>query len=126
MKKTIVVMGVLASIVVVSSACDLTVGCPSPQVACGDYGGCAPAGSVCCDSAGDYCNEGYVCGPANTCLSAGVNNDVNSCESCLASAEQCCLNTDSTIDCSQIGRVCCGDHTSCPAGFLCSGNECVQ
>lgn len=96
--------------------------CPGQQQ-CSD-GSCTDVGRVCC---GNYesCPADTVCGPANTCIGGG-GGAVGSCESCLASGQECCPNVDLTVDCAEVGRVCCGNHTSCPAGTVCSGSECLN
>lgn len=90
--------------------------CGAGYQECSD-GTCAPEGNVCCGN-GTSCPGGYVCGVGDTCLSSAPPQ-VTSCESCLASGQECCLNDDGTVDCASVGRVCCGNHTNCPAGTYC-------
>lgn len=91
--------------------------CPGQQN-CGN--GCAPLNATCCSSS-TYCDQGYMCGPGDTCLPAAP---VNACESCLANGEQCCPNYDGTVDCAPINSQCCMNHTHCNSGYCCSGGCC--
>lgn len=94
--------------------------CGAGQQECPD-GTCAPNNNVCCGG-GTSCPSGTTCGAGNTCISSPVNNGVSACEGCLSAGEQCCLNLDETVDCTTIGRTCCGNHTSCPVGTACLSN----
>jgi hypothetical protein len=116
--KTITSVGFLALVVACFGACELAPLCPDGQVQCGDS--CMPSNASCCSSDGNYCNAGYVCGPDNTCIGGVTTNPaITTAESCLEMGQQPCLNTDGTIDCAALGRSCCGNHTSCPAGTSC-------
>jgi hypothetical protein len=115
----VVACGMVAAGLLVQEGCAINP-CGSGQQECPD-GTCAPDGNVCCGG-GVSCPGGTTCGPNDTCLSGPVNSDEQACESCLSSGQQCCLNDDTTVDCTEVGRVCCGNHTSCPGGTVCYTN----
>ena len=117
--KRSVLVGMVAVVMVgvgigANSGCNVAGVCPSGGVQCGN--GCMPAGNVCCDGAGDSCPPTYLCGPGNACIPP------NPCNGCWERVLECCDNSDGTVDCASPGRVCCGNHRSCPGGTSCVNN----
>lgn len=94
--------------------------CGSGEQDCGG-GYCAPPGYQCCSQT-TSCPSDTTCGPGNTCLSSYVNQGVTNCEYCASIGEECCINTDLSVDCAPLGHTCCSNHTNCPAGTACLTN----
>ena len=109
-------MGLLAD-----TGCNALSPCGAGETECN--GGCMPEGNVCCGSGN--CPAGDVCLANDTCESSQPPQ-VSAAESCLEQGEEPCLNLDGTVDCTEVGRICCGNHTSCPSGTVCSGSECLN